>query len=109
MQKQDHDIQRVQIIIQHFDVKKCKLISSWLSDYIKSLEVDEALFKISLQQLHLSNRTFNVLQANNINSIGQLMKRSSDWDNIKKLRGAGDKVQHEIREKVTQVQAGKID
>jgi len=108
MNRYDHEILYVQKTIQHFDVKRCRLIANWLSEHIQLLEVDQQLYKISIHQLRLSTRTYNVLQANKINSIGQLLKSSADWDNLKKLKGAGDKVLHEIKEKLTQVQAGKL-
>ncbi|WP_205513188.1 DNA-directed RNA polymerase subunit alpha C-terminal domain-containing protein [Longitalea arenae] len=108
MQQRDHDIARVQDILQHLDVSRCRQVAGWLQDHIRALEVDDAMFKLSIQQLRLSNRTLNVLQQNKIHSIGQLLKKASDWDNIRKLRGAGDKVLQEIRATVEQLQAGKI-
>jgi DNA-directed RNA polymerase alpha subunit len=104
MANRDHEILFIQRTIQHFDITRCKMIESWLSEYIRLLEVDEAIYKTNIQQLHLSTRALNVLQNNKITTIGQLLKCSADWDEIRKLRGAGEKVLHEIQEKLTQLQ-----
>lgn len=108
MHRYDHEIVYLQKTIQHFDMQRCKAIASWLAEYIQTLEADERLYHMSIQQLHLSNRTLNILQSNKINTVGQLMKRSADWDNIRRLKGAGEKVLNEIKNKLAEVQAGKI-
>ena len=84
------------------------MIASWLSEYIRILETDEAIYKTNIQELHLSKRALNVLQANDITTIGKLFKCSLDWDEIRKLRGAGEKVLHEIQEKLNQLEVGKL-
>jgi hypothetical protein len=48
------------------------------------------------------------LQCNKISTVGQLIKKATDWDSIKQLKGAGEKVLTEIAEKLTQVKEGKI-
>jgi DNA-directed RNA polymerase alpha subunit len=107
MHRYDHEIVYLQKTIRHFDMPRCKAIASWLAEYINTLEADERLYHISIQQLHLSNRTLNILQSNKITTVGQLMKRSADWDNIRRLKGAGEKVLREIKEKLAAVQSGQ--
>lgn len=108
MHRHDNEIAYLQKTIEHFDMQRCKAVASWLAEYIKMLEADERLYHISIKQLHLSNRTLNILLSNKITTVGQLMKKSAKWDNIRQLRGAGDKVLSEIKEKVAEVQSGKL-
>ncbi|HUP11097.1 MAG TPA: DNA-directed RNA polymerase subunit alpha C-terminal domain-containing protein [Niastella sp.] len=107
MNRYDHEIAHLQNTLQHFDIKQCRLIASWLLEHIHTLEADERLYHTSIQQLHLSTRTFNILQYNKITTIGQLLKISADWDRLKQLKGAGVKVLQEIKEKLDEVKAGK--
>jgi DNA-directed RNA polymerase alpha subunit len=109
MNKNSNDIVYLQKIIQGFDISECQFIAVWLSDHIKTLEIDRELFKINIQQLELSARTFNLLKENKINSIGELLTRSSDWDKIRMLKGAGEKVLEEIKQTITLVRTGKFN
>ena len=108
MHRYDHEIVSLQKTIQRFDKRRCKAIASWLAEYIDFLESDERLYHISIKKLDLSNRTLNILQSNKINTVGQLMKRSANWDNLRQLKGAGEKVLNEIKEKLEQVESGKF-
>jgi DNA-directed RNA polymerase alpha subunit len=108
MNTHDHEMTHLQKTLQHFDVERCKLIANWLTEYIQTLEADGQLYNLPIQQLHLSTRTFNILQCNKISTVGQLIKKATDWDSIKQLKGAGEKVLTEIAEKLTQVKEGKI-
>jgi DNA-directed RNA polymerase alpha subunit len=104
----EYQISYLQKVIQNLDVNHCKVIANWLTNYIKTFEVEDELHKIHIRQLGLSARTYNVLHANNINTIGQLVKLSADWDNIRILKGAGDKVLNEIKQKLAQLQSGTL-
>lgn len=108
MNRYDHEIIHMQRIILHFDMQHCKAFASWLTEYIQLLETDEQLYHINIKQLNLSTRALNILQNNQITTVGQLLKRSADWDSIRQLKGAGQKVLSELKEKLAQVQAGKI-
>jgi DNA-directed RNA polymerase alpha subunit len=108
MDRPSADILHVQRNIQQFDLKQCKLLASWLATHIRTLEIDRKMYKISIQQLHLSKRAFNVLRADGIFTIGQLLAKSVDWDDIRVLKGAGEKVVKEIQEKVAAIRSGKI-
>ncbi|THU39599.1 hypothetical protein FAM09_13945 [Niastella caeni] len=96
-----------QKIIKGLDVRQCKALARWLSHHITTLEIDDALFKINIQQLKLSTRAYNVLMDNNIYTIGQLLKTSTNWDNIRKLRGAGEKVLQELSDTINRVREGQ--
>lgn len=109
MNKQDHEIELIQKSIQHLDAKTCKTISIWLLEHIELLETDEKLYHVSIQQLKLSTRALNMLLNNQITTIGQLVKMSADWDSIRQLKGAGEKVLNELREKLDELQAGNTD
>lgn len=104
MNKHDHEIEHLQKTLQHLDVKQCRLVAGWLAEHIQLLEADERLYHTSIVQLHLSTRTLNILQYNNINTVGELVKLAADWDSIKQLKGAGAKVLNEIKEKLAKVQ-----
>lgn len=108
MKTHDHELAHLQKTLQRFDVERCKMFASWLVEYIQTLEADEQIYNLSIQNLHFSTRTFNILQGNKITTVGQLIKRAADWDSIKQLKGAGEKVLTEIQEKLTQVKEGKI-
>lgn len=107
MNTHDHEITYLQKTLQHFDVARCKQLASWLAEFIQSLEADGELYNLPLQQLHLSTRTFNILQFNKITTVGQLIKKAADWDSIKQLKGAGEKVLTEIKDKLAEVKEGK--
>jgi DNA-directed RNA polymerase alpha subunit len=109
MNKNSDDIVYLQKIILGFDINECQSMAVWLSDHIKTLEVDRKLFNINIQQLELSARTFNLLKENKINSIGELLNRSSDWNSMRILKGAGEKVLQEIQQKITLVRTGKFN
>ncbi len=94
----------VQKTIRTFDLDSCKLIASWLTEHIKALELDMSVFNKKIQQLGLSTRALNVLKINGILTIQQLIDISADWDNIRKLKGAGEIIVSEIQQKVTSLQ-----
>ena len=98
------EISLVQRTIRTFDLDSCKLIASWLTEHIKTLELDISVFNKSIQQLGLSTRALNVLKINGIHTIQQLVKISADRNNIRKLKGAGEIVVSEIQQKVTSLQ-----
>lgn len=106
MNTHDHEITHLQKTLQHFDVERCRQLASWLAEFIQLLEADGDLYSLPLQQLHLTTRTFNILQYNKITTVGQLIKRSADWDSIKQLKGAGEKVLTEIKDKLAELKAG---
>jgi DNA-directed RNA polymerase alpha subunit len=108
IQYNTNEILHVQNILRTLDVQNCKTIANWLSDHINMLEIDDALFKINIQQLRLSARTYNVLRNNRIDTIGQLIQRASDWNNIKMLKGVGKKVANELHQKISQIQQRKF-
>lgn len=108
MNRDAHEILQVQRNIQHFDVKQCKLLANWLAAHIDALEIDKKMFQENIQQLHLSARAGNVLKANGILTIGQLLTKCVNWDEIKILKGAGEKVVQEIQEKVAGIRASKM-
>ncbi|MCS3800144.1 DNA-directed RNA polymerase subunit alpha C-terminal domain-containing protein [Niastella sp. OAS944] len=109
MNRYDHEIAHLQHTLQHFDLKQCKLIASWLWEHIHTLEADEQLYHTSIKQFQLSTRALNILQYNKITTIGQLLQMSADWDNLKQLKGAGAKVLAELKEKLAQVKAGRTE
>ena len=108
MNTHDLEIAHLQKTLQHLDIERCKQLASWLAELIHSLEADGELYNLPLQQLHLTTRTFNILHSNKITTVGQLIKRAADWDNIKQLKGAGAKVLTEIKDKLAEVKAGKL-
>lgn len=108
MNTHDLEIAHLQKTLQHFDIARCKQLASWLAEFIQSLEADGELYNLPLEQLHLSTRTFNILQSNKIITVGQLIQKSADWDSIKQLKGAGAKVLTEIKDKLAEVRAGKL-
>ena len=97
------EIINIQRSIQYFDLNKCKLLAGWLADHIHAMEIDKQQYKISIQQLRLSARATNVLLNNNIITIGQLLNKAVNWDEIRVLKGAGEKVLGEIQEKVNEL------
>jgi DNA-directed RNA polymerase alpha subunit len=103
MDRTNPDILHIQRSIQYFDIHKCKLLADWLAEHIHAMEIDKQLYKVSIQTLQLSARATNVLLAHNIVTIGQLLSKSVNMDDIRVLKGAGDKVVREIQEKVTEL------
>lgn len=99
----------VQTILRTLDVQHCKTVAVWLSDHINMLEIDDAHFKTTIQELGLSPRTYKVLRNNCIDTIGQLIQRASDWNNIIMLKGAGKKVASELNQKISQIQQSKLE
>ena len=67
------------------------------------MEIDQELYRVSIQQLQLSARATNVLLGNNIVTIGQLLNKAVNWDEIRVLKGAGDKVLQELQQKVDEL------
>jgi DNA-directed RNA polymerase alpha subunit len=108
MNTHDHEIAHLQKTIQHFNVERCKQLASWLAEFIQSLEANGELYNIPLQQLHLTTRTYNILKCNKITTVGQLIKKATDWDSIKQLKGVGAKVLIEIKDKLAAVKEGKL-
>lgn len=108
IQYNKQEILYVQNILRRLDVQHCKTVANWLSDFINMLEIDDAHFKINIQQLGLSARTYKVLRNNRIDTIGQLLQRASDWNNILMLKGAGKKVASELNQKISQIQQSKF-
>ena len=103
MDRYTPDIINIQRSIQYFDVNKCKLLLGWLADHIHAMEIDWKLYKVSIQQLRLSARATNVLLSNNIFTIGQLLQKAVNWDDIRVLKGAGEKVLMELQQKVNEL------
>jgi DNA-directed RNA polymerase alpha subunit len=103
MDRTTPDILNIQRSIQYFDINKCKLLAGWLAEHIHAMEIDRELYKVSIQQLQLSARATNVLLSNNIITIGQLLNKAVNWDDIRVLKGAGEKVLREIQEKVNEL------
>jgi DNA-directed RNA polymerase alpha subunit len=97
------DILHIQRNMQHFDLNKCKILADWLAARIHMMEIDKKQYKTSIHELQLSARTTNVLFANNIITVGELLMKAVNWDEIRVLKGAGDKVLAELREKVTEL------
>lgn len=103
MHRYDPDILHIQRSIQYYDLNKCKLLAGWLAERIHSMEIDKKQYRISIQQLHLSARATNVLLSNNIVTIGELLNKAVNWEDICVLKGAGEKVCQEIGLKVAQL------
>ncbi|OQP54346.1 hypothetical protein A4H97_22970 [Niastella yeongjuensis] len=97
------DIIHIQRSIAHFDLKKCQALAGWLAGHIQAMEIDKQLYKVSIEQLNLSTRALHVLRYNDIITIGQLLKKAVNWDDIKVLKGAGEKVLNEIKQKVDEL------
>jgi len=97
------DILQLQRSIHYFDLNKCKLLASWLAEHIQAMEIDERHYKVSVRQLHLSARATNVLLMNDIFTIGDLLSKSVNWDEIRVLKGAGDKVLGELKQIVKEL------
>lgn len=100
MDRYTPDIVHVQRSIQHFDLTKCQILAEWLADHIEAMQIDKKKYKVSINQLNLSVRANNVLRANNIVTVGMLLSKAVNWDDIRVLKGAGEKVVREIQEKV---------
>ncbi|OQP68246.1 DNA-directed RNA polymerase subunit alpha C-terminal domain-containing protein [Niastella populi] len=94
--------------ISTLDLQDCRAIANWLAEHMNLIEGDNVLCQKSIQHLNLTPRAEKVLRYNNILTIGSLIERASNWDNIKMLRGAGAKVLNELSSKITQVQKGEI-
>jgi DNA-directed RNA polymerase alpha subunit len=109
MERPDPEMALLQRNIQHWDAKRCKLLASWLRQRIKILEIDKKLFRTTIQKLHLSARAANVLRFNNICTVGQLLTKATNWDDIRVMKGAGEKVVKELEKKVAEIREGKIE
>jgi len=103
MDRTTPEILNIQRTIQYFDLNKCKLLADWLAQHIQAMEIDKQLYKVSIHQLQLSPRASNVLLSNNIFTIGQLLSKAINWDEIRVLKGAGDKVLTELQQKVDEL------
>jgi DNA-directed RNA polymerase alpha subunit len=103
MDRYTPDIVHIQRSVQHFDLPKCKVLADWLADHIEAMEIDKKKFKISIDQLNLSVRANNVLRTHNIVTVGALLSKAVNWDDIRVLKGAGEKVVREIKEKVIEL------
>jgi DNA-directed RNA polymerase alpha subunit len=104
MKNRNLELSRAQWIIRTFDLESCKMLNSWLTKYIKLLEADVSQINKTIKDIGLSNRAYNVLKVNGIDSIQQLLIVSNDWNNIRALKGAGRIVVKEIQEKVGEFQ-----
>ena len=62
---------------------------------------DEKLDELSVEEVDFSTRTINALLKNNIKTIGQLSKLTTE--DIGSLRGMGSKAQEEIEEKIKEL------
>jgi DNA-directed RNA polymerase alpha subunit len=98
MRNNNPKIIAIQKILRGFDLQSCKYVASWLQEHIALLEANRERLDKKIIELGLSKRAYNILTLNGINSIEQLL--STDWDDVKKLKGAGDAVMDEIRKKV---------
>ena len=107
MDRYPPEILHIQRSIQHFDITRCKILAEWLAAHIDAMEIDKKKFKMSINQLNLSVRTHNVLRANSIVTVGELLYKSVNWDNIRVLKGAGEKVLRELQEKVIELRKNK--
>lgn len=103
MDRYTPEIVNIQRSIQYFDLNKCKLLAGWLAEHIHAMEIDKQQYKTSIRQLRLSARATNVLLGNNIVTIGQLLHKAVNWDEIRVLKGAGEKVLSEIQQKVNEL------
>jgi DNA-directed RNA polymerase alpha subunit len=103
MDRTNPEISGIQRSIQYFDLNKCKLLADWLAEHIHTMEIDKKLYKVTIHQLKLSARATNVLLNNNIVTIGQLLNTAVNWDEIRALKGAGQKVLQELQQKVTEL------
>lgn len=99
MRNNDPKILDIQKILRGFDLQSCKYVASWLQEHIALLEANSLRLDKKIKELGLSKRAYNVLTSNGIHSIEQLT--SIDWDDVKKLKGAGDVVMEEIRKKIS--------
>lgn len=97
------DIIHIQRSIVHFDINKCKVLAGWLAEHIHALEIDKQQFKVSIDTLKLSTRALTVLRTNNIVTIGELLTKAINLDQIRILKGAGEKVVSEIQQKVNEL------
>jgi DNA-directed RNA polymerase alpha subunit len=93
-------IYQTQYALRDFDVDGLKQLSKWLNRQIKLMETDITKYKKTLEDLGLSNRAYNVLKNNGIDTIQKLHQKSLKEDNIRLLKGAGNQVTKEIMEKI---------
>ena len=101
-------ISLIQKRLWSFDLESCRLISNWLSHHIKTFEVDIPVINENIQELGFSTRAYNVLKANGIYTIRQLVDASANWDNIRILKGVGKTVEEEIHKKVIDIRKNKL-
>lgn len=97
------EILHIQRNVYMLDYTKCKFLAEWLAQHIRNMEIDKELYKADIQHLDLSPRTMTVLRTNNIVSVGELLNRAVNWDQIRILKGAGTKVLQEIKQKVEEL------
>lgn len=90
--------------LHELNVNECKAIASWLSERIKSFDIDEALYQINFQKLKLSNRTRKLLKTSGINSVKKLLQMAADWDNFRMIKGIGDITLKEIKHVIEELQ-----
>jgi DNA-directed RNA polymerase alpha subunit len=101
-------IYQTQWSLRDFDSESLKELSKWIQKQIKLLDTDVTKYNKTLEQLDLSNRAYNVLKNNGIDTIQQLHKLSIKEDNIKVLKGAGNLVANEILQKIRDFQETNI-
>jgi len=104
IKNREHQVSSMKWQIRDFDLEGYKLLAKWLSRQIKILETDVRKYNITLEDIGLSNRAYNVLKNNGIDTLYQLNKLSVNWDNIFMLKGAGRLVCAEIRQKLSEFQ-----
>ena len=97
------DLLHLQRSIYLLDYAKCKFLAEWLEEHIRNMEIDKELYKADIQHLNLSVRTMTVLRTNNIVSVGDLLNRAVNFDNIRVLKGAGATVCKEIKDKIEEL------
>jgi DNA-directed RNA polymerase alpha subunit len=97
-------LSKIQMTISSMSLSHCKLIYSWLENRIKQLENDMALYNMTIQDLGLSTRAYNILRANKIDTINQLLTLTSDWNNARMLTGVGATILKEMQQKISEIQ-----
>ena len=97
-------LSRVQWVMQDYDLDNCKMVAKWLMRHIKLHETDFSDIKANIEDIGLSNRAKNVLKANGITSIQELLVLVSNGHGIQILKGAGTSVTKEIEQKVLRFQ-----
>lgn len=104
MKNSNKKLSDVQWVMKDYDLDSCKMIAKWLSRHIKLHEIDFTAIHATIEDIGLSNRASNVLKANEITSLQNLLILASDGYNIQYLKGSGAAVTKEIQQKVLKFQ-----